>query len=339
MKILASIRKRARSKDALIVLPEAHDDRIVCGASIAADEGLARPVLVGAPEDVRGLADQAGVGLKGVDIIDPSRSERLEAYADLLYRRRKHKGMTPEEAGDLAVQPLYFSSLMVASGDADGIVAGAATTSADVLRALIFSIGPAEGVTHVSSAFLMVVPCETGGEKAFVFADPSVTPNPDPDQLASIAIASARTWKRLTGEDPRVALLSFSTKGSAEHPDVDKVIEATGKAKRLEPDLKIDGELQADAAIVPEVAKKKAPDSDVAGSANVLIFPDLDAANISYKLVERLAGARACGPLLQGLAKPASDLSRGCRIEDVVDVIAMTAAQKEVIPGFAQGST
>jgi phosphate acetyltransferase len=324
---LKSIWERARKRSAVIVLPESSDERVVRAAGIAADERIARPVLVGPGDQVRGMASDLGVDLDGVEVVDPSVSAKLKAYAGILYGHRKHKGMTEGEAGDLALQPLYFGALMVASEDADGAVAGAVTTTAEVLRAYLFSIGMAEGVTCVSSSFLMVVP-SAGGERVFVFADPSVMPEPDSEDLASIAVASARTMAALTGEEPLVAMLSYSTKGSAKHPSIDKVVEATRIAARKSPGLIIDGELQADAAIVPEVAKKKAPESSVAGRANVLVFPDLNAANIGYKLVERLAGAKAIGPLLQGLARPACDLSRGCRVEDVVDAIAMTAVQK-----------
>ncbi len=338
MKTMLSIRDRARSTRATIVLPEARDERIVRAADVAAKEALARPVLIGQRDAIGSLAGQLGLNLDGVTIEEPRTSERLEAYSRLLFERRKHKDVTEAEARDLSLDPMYFGALKVAAGDGDGFVAGAATATSGVLRALIHSIGVAPGVSVVSSAFLMIVPFPGGEERAFVFADPSVMPNPDPVELAAIAIAAATTYRGLTGDEPRVAMLSFSTRGSASHPDIDKVVEATERARKLRPDLKIDGEMQADAAIMPGVASKKAPDSEVAGRANVLVFPDLDAANIGYKLVERLAGAKACGPLIQGLARPASDLSRGCSVDDVVDVIAMTAAQAGAEGAVGEGA-
>jgi phosphate acetyltransferase len=325
MDTMTAIWEKARKRAAKIALPEASDERVVRAATIAAKEKLARPMLVGRAGEIRSLAGAIGASLSGIEIADPEKTD-LEAYAGALHRKREHKGMTLEEARGLAGNPLYLSALMVDSGDADGVVGGAATTTADVLRAYIFCIGVAEGVACVSSAFLMILP-SAGEERVFVFADPSVMPDPDPVELAGIAVASARTFESLTGLEPMVAMLSFSTKGSAEHPMIDKVRQATDIAKKTAPRLKIDGELQADAAIVPRVAEKKAPGSAVAGKANVLVFPDLNAANIGYKLVERLAGAKAIGPLLQGLAKPASDLSRGCSAEDIADAIAMTAVR------------
>jgi phosphate acetyltransferase len=325
---MESIRDRARGNPSLIVLPEAEDRRVVEAAIIVVKEHLARPVLIGARSRVEALAGSLGKSLGNVEIVDPTDSTLRTEYAEALYRRRKHKGLTSEEARALAGTPMYFGSLMVSQGAAHGIVAGAATSTADVLRALIHCIGTAEGICSISSAFLMVVPGSRGRERVFIFADASVIPDPTPEELAGIAIASAGTRKLLIGDQPSVAMLSFSTKGSATHPSADKVIEATQIAKRIDPHLVIDGELQVDAAIVPEVAERKAPASGVAGKANVLVFPNLDSANIGYKLVERLGGAKACGPLLQGLAKPASDLSRGCGVGDIVDVVAMTAAQK-----------
>jgi phosphate acetyltransferase len=284
---------------------------------------------VGDKGKVEALALRLGADLEGIVLVDPASDDRAGRYGRALFERREPKGLTLAEAGKLAATPLYFAALMVGEGDADGMVAGASTTTADVLRALIWCIGMADGVEVASSAFLMILG-QGGSERALVFADAGVVPDPSADQLAGIAIASARTWDLLVGGPAYVAMLSFSTRGSACHSSVDKVREATEIARRLAPDLAIDGELQADAALVPHVAGCKAGPSPVAGRANVLIFPNLDAANIGYKLVERLAGARAVGPLLQGLRCPAGDLSRGCSSDDIVAVMAVTAAQKEL---------
>jgi phosphate acetyltransferase len=329
MGTMAAIWEEARAKASRISLPEVDDERVLRAAAIALAERIARPVLVGEPSSAERAAGRAAIDLSGIPIVDPARSVSVPRFAELLWNRRRHKGLTLTEARALAATPLYHSALMVATGDADGTVAGAATPTREVLRSLLWTIGMADGVDCLSSAFLMIFAAEDGVERVLVFADGGVVPDPSPEQLASIAIASAVTWTALVGDEPCVAMLSFSTKGSVAHPSADKVIAATEIVRRRAPGLCIDGELQADAALVPEIARRKAPGSGVAGRANVLVFPNLDAANIGYKLVERLAGARAIGPLLQGLKMPASDLSRGCSTDDIVDAIAITAARGE----------
>lgn len=330
MQAINSIWSRARGRASRVALPEGRDQRILLAAAVCRDQGLARPILIGDVEEITISARRLGLDLSGLAAVDPARSTETERYARVLYRRRSSKGLSMLEAADLAAKPLYFGALMVACGDADGMVAGAATTTAEVLRSLLWCAGKRDGVECVSSSFAVFLGGPGGEERVLIFADAGVVPDPTPGQLAAIAVASARTRRLLVGDEPVVAMLSFSTKGSAQHPLVEKVVEATAIARRMEPSLVIDGEMQADAAIVPEVAARKAPSSQVAGRANVLVFPNLDAANIGYKLVERLAGAKVIGPVLQGLRVPACDLSRGCSSDDIVNAVAATAAQKEV---------
>lgn len=324
MDILKKLKDKARQDLKRIVLPEGEDARIVDGAAIAAKEGIARPIVLAAAKESPP---------PGVECISIATSEKLDEYANALYEERKHKGVDPHKARELAKDPIYFGTLMVQLGHADGLLAGAAHATSDTLRPALQIIKAAPGITTVSSFFLMVTPdFRYWGDGVFLFADSGLNPNPTADQLADIAIVSADTAKAILGDpQPRVAMLSFSTKGSARHPDVDKVVEATRIAQERRPDLLIDGELQGDAAIVPGVASRKCPGSPVAGKANVLIFPDLDAGNIAYKLVQRMANAEAIGPIVQGLKKPVNDLSRGCSVEDIVNAIAVTAVQAQGI--------
>jgi len=324
MHLIEGIKQKAKAKRKKVVLPEGTEERMIQATKKILAEGLAEVTLLGDEKQIKQLAQLHGLDLSKVKVISPADSSELESYSDEYYQLRKHKGMIPDKAREVMKNVLFYGAMMVRKGEVDGFVAGSVNTTGDVMRAGIQIIGTAPGISSVSSSFIMVLPEFLGvKDKIMVFADCAVLPDPDPTQLASIAVASAKTMQDLTGEEPKVAMLSFSTKGSAEHELIDRVREATRIAKEIKPDLKIDGELQADAAIIPQVAKKKAPDSMIKGDANVLIFPDLNSGNIAYKLVQRMAQAEAIGPVIQGLAKPANDLSRGCSVDDIVNVVAI----------------
>jgi len=332
MHLVDQIKEKARKNLQTVVLPEAYDDRMVEAAGAIVKDGLAKVVLLGEPAVLQARAAELGASLEGVEIVDPKTSPQLEAYVAEMVELRKKKGLTAEQAKELLTgdDNLYYGAMMVHKGDAGGMVAGAFNTTGDVLRAAFQVIGTAPGMKTVSSVFLMVTKTPEFGENGTIlFADCAVNPNPNAQALAEIAVSTAASCKSFLGVDARVAMLSFSTKGSASHEDVDKVTQALEIAKQLDPNLQIDGELQADAALLPKVGAKKAPGSPVAGKANTVIFPTLDAGNIGYKLVERLAGAEAVGPIVQGLAKPVNDLSRGCSVEDIISVSAITAVQAQ----------
>ena len=330
MSLMDKIILRAQQNKERIVLPESLEERTLTAADRALADELADIILIGNEQEIFSLADK--LGLKHVDkatIIDPATSPKTEEYAQLLFQLRQKKGMTIEEARRKVMDPLYFGCLIIKNGDADGQISGALSTTGDTLRPALQIIKCAPGVSCVSGAMLLITQApEYGEDGVLVVGDVAVTPVPDAAQLAQIAVCTAQTAKSVAGfSDPRVAMLSFSTKGSAKHEVVDKVVEATRLAHELDPSLKLDGELQADAALVPSVGSKKAPGSDIAGKANVLVFPCLEVGNISYKLVQRLGHAEAIGPILQGIARPVNDLSRGCSVDDIYKMVAITACQ------------
>ncbi len=327
MDFIDEIKKRAREKVKKIVLPESNDLRILNAAARLSQEGIAEVVLIGNEEQIASRAQNEGIRLEQVEIIDPVSFAETASFAHTLFQLRKDKGMSEEEARELMENPLYFSTMLVYKGYAGGAVAGADNSTGDVLRPALQIIKTAPGISTVSGAFIMLLHSEYAPEGRLVMADCAVNPEPDSDQLAQIGVASSATAKNIAAINPRTSFLSFSTKGSAEHPLVEKVKEAVKKAQKLDPGGYYDGELQADASLVARVAEKKAPESPVAGRANVLIFPDLQAGNIGYKLVERLAGGIAVGPILQGMARPINDLSRGCSVEDVINLVAITSLQ------------
>ena len=330
MNIIDQIVARAKANKQRIVLPESLEERTITAADKALADDIADIILIGNEGEIKALA--AKLGLKNIDkatIIDPATSDKTEEYANLLFELRKSKGMTIEDARKKVLDPLYFGCLIIKSGDADGQISGALSTTGDTLRPALQIIKCAPGISCVSGAMLLITNAKEYGEDGvLVMGDVAVTPMPDANQLAQIAVCTAQTAKSVAGiADPRVAMLSFSTKGSAKHEVVDKVVEATKLAKELDPTLKVDGELQADAALVPSVGQKKAPGSDIAGKANVLVAPCLEVGNIGYKLVQRLGGADAIGPILQGIARPVNDLSRGCSVDDIYKMVAITACQ------------
>lgn len=329
MDIMNQIYARAKADQQRIVLPEGTEERTLKAADKLIADGIAKIILIGNPDEIAALAKKNGLNhISEATIVDPLNNAKKEAYTNLLFELRKSKGMTIEQAAKLAEDPLYLACLMIKSGDADGEVAGAQNTTGNVLRPAFQIVKTLPGISVVSGAFLMFMDDKQWGhEGVMVFADCAVHPNPNANELAQIAVATGHTTRAIAGFEPKIAMLSFSTKGSAKHEMVDKVVEATRLAQEMDPSLQIEGELQADAAIVPAVGQSKAPGSAIAGNANVLVFPTLEVGNISYKLVQRLAGAEAVGPILQGIAAPINDLSRGCSVEDVYAMVAITANQ------------
>ncbi len=332
MSYIDTIKEKARMDKKTIVLPESNDKRTLIAVSHILEEGIANIIMIGKEEKIKDGAGWLEVNLEGVTIIDPEKTDKLDQYVNILYETRKDKGMTEEKAREILLHDyLTFGVIMVKANDADGMVAGACHATADVLRPSLQILKTAPGVKLVSAFFILDVPdCNMGENGTFLFADCGLNQDPTAEELAAIADTSAKSFKTLVGAKPIIAMLSHSTKGSAKHELVDKVVEATRIAHEQYPHLTLDGELQTDAAIVPQVAKSKAPGSEIAGSANVLIFPNLDAGNIGYKLVQRLAKAEAYGPMVQGIAKPVNDLSRGCTWQDIVGGVALTAVQAQL---------
>ena len=331
MNFIEEIKNRARNELKTIILPETEDVRVLKAAEKVTSEGFARIILVGDEETTKKLAEENRINIDGIKIVNPSKSEKYEEYVNKFFELRQKKGVSIEKARETMLNNVYFGMMMVKEGDADGLVSGAAHSTADTLRPALQILKTAEGTKLVSAFFLMVVPdCEFGENGTFVFSDCGLNQNPTSDELSEIAISSAKSFEQLVGKESKVAMLSYSTYGSAKSDLVEKVQEATRILKEKAPNLKADGEMQLDAAIVKEIGEKKAPGSEVAGHANTLIFPDLNSGNIGYKLVQRLAKAEAYGPLCQGIAKPVNDLSRGCSSEDIVGVVAITAVQAQV---------
>ena len=331
MSFIDQIKERAKKEIKTIVLPEATDIRILEASQIVKEQGYAKVILIGNEEEVRQLAKENSINLDGTQIIDPAKSDKTKEYASNLYELRKQKGMTEEQANRLILDPVYFGMMMVKLDEADGLVSGAAHSTSDTLRPALQILKTAPGTKLVSAFFIMVVPdCQYGSNGTFIFADSGLNEEPNAEALSEIAISSSKSFEQLIGKQAKVAMLSYSTYGSAHSASTEKMIEATKLVKEKAPNLLADGELQLDAAIIPEVAAFKAPESPLKGEANVLIFPDLGAGNIGYKLVQRLAKAEAYGPLCQGIAKPVNDLSRGCSSEDVAGVVAITAVQAQI---------
>ena len=330
MTFIDELKEKAKKDIKNIILTESEDKRVLEAAQKVKNQGFANVILIGNEEDANKLAKENNIDISGIQIINPETSDKFEEYANAFYELRKAKGMTLEKARETMKDNMYFGTMMVKLGDADGLVSGACHSTANTLRPALQILKTAPGIKLVSAFFLMVVPnCEYGENGIFIFGDSGLVENPNPDELSEIAISSSKSFKQLTGKEPKVAMLSYSTYGSAHSELTEKVIEATKLLKEKMPDLICDGELQLDAAIIPEISASKAPGSPLKGEANTLIFPNLDAGNIGYKLVQRLAKAEAYGPLCQGIARPVNDLSRGCNSDDIVGVVAITAVQAQ----------